>query len=188
MAYTITSSTYPPRGPRKPTLTVEADSLDDLQQLTNAANGSTADVGGKTYTMVDGVWSDGSGGGTVDVNTVLDENIKFTFHDGEYPYADYELSGVPFKIYDYITCVVDDGEREYAFMQNESLSFDSAPQTIDVSTELQLNLSGNLNDDGQNYTLLIYANDASGSAQAIALEAWAGKEHHVLLQAISIPE
>lgn len=63
MAYTITSQKYPPRGPRKPTLTVVADSLEDLNELTNAANGSTADVGGTTYIMDDGVWGDGSGGG-----------------------------------------------------------------------------------------------------------------------------
>ena len=62
MAYTITSSTYPPHGPEEPTLTIQAESIEDLNELEDAAPGSTADVSGTTYTMSK-AWDDGSGGG-----------------------------------------------------------------------------------------------------------------------------
>lgn len=61
MAITILSESY---GPRKPFITCEADSLDELEALV-CAEGSTATVGGTEYTLdrVNGWIVPGSGGG-----------------------------------------------------------------------------------------------------------------------------
>lgn len=62
MAYTIKSESY---GPRKPKLVIEADSIDDVAELTEVAEGSTCKVGGDTYEYdsVNGWVIPGSGGG-----------------------------------------------------------------------------------------------------------------------------
>lgn len=61
----LTQSQSESYGPRKPLVTIEADSLDDISGLTNFAEGSTANVGGTEYTLdkVQGWIVPGSGGG-----------------------------------------------------------------------------------------------------------------------------
>ena len=62
MGYTINSTKYPPRKPR---LDITADSLDDVAELTNIAEGSTLTVGEDHYEgdSVDGWVTPGGGGG-----------------------------------------------------------------------------------------------------------------------------
>lgn len=100
MAYTITSESY---GPRKPLVTIEADSLDDISGLTNFAEGSTANVGGTEYTLdkVQG-WivpgSSGSGGGALIVRQTYDEATSTVTLDKTFLEIDTALKNGPVLI------------------------------------------------------------------------------------------
>lgn len=85
MAITIISESY---GPRKPFITCEADSLDELAAL-ECAEGSTATVGGTEYTLdrVNGWIVPGGGGGEGGGAFIIDCTVSYEGEDEEGVYA-----------------------------------------------------------------------------------------------------
>lgn len=80
MAYLIKEETY---GPRKPKVCIEADSLDELQALTDFAEGSTAVVDGNEYVLdrVNGWTEAGQGGGVLKVTATRDQEQDILVFD-----------------------------------------------------------------------------------------------------------